>query len=254
MLSLEYPQKIMDGILRCSRYAFGPNRLHYCGPDANSELLAYIREGQSDPGLSKIMSAFQTLYPYLELIARSNNIRDPFDERVVEAYWLGNELLDRVQQKALYKNLTEDHGLKKKIGINHFSKLETKIRQHAVPHHSFHVFNVWLRTGNMKIPHTLETMDSCRIGWGKVIEVAGPSITIESEPLLQDKGEKFYLGAPQRKKLTRKLESTDEIEQLKPGDILTFHWEVPCEVISEKQAAVLKKYTFQNVAFLNQGV
>jgi hypothetical protein len=253
MLNLEYPQKIMDGILRCSRYAFGPNRLHYCGPDANAELLAYIREGSSDPGLQKIMSAFNTLYPYLQLIANANNIRDPFDERVVEAYWVGNELLEKVGRQALYRNLIEEHELKRKIDLGSFSKLENKIRQHAVPHHSFHVFNIWRRTGNMSIAHTLESVDSCRIGWGKVLEVSGPTITIESEPMVEQSG-RFALGTVQKKKLTRKLESTEEIEQLKPGDILTYHWGVPCEVISENKAVVLKKYTLQNIAFMNQGI
>lgn len=253
LLSIEYPQRIMDGILRCSRYAFGPNRLHYCGPDANAEILAYIRDGSSDPGLQKIMSAFNTLYPYLQLIARANNIRDPFDERVVEAYWIGNDLLDNVGRQDLYRNLTEEHELKKKLGLNSFAKLENKIKQHAVPHHSFHVFNVWRRTGNMAIAHTLESMDSCRIGWGKVLSIDGPTITIESEPLIEDRGI-FLLGKMQKKKLTRKLESTDDIEQLKVDEIVTFHWGVPCEIITEKQAAILKKYTIQNIAFLNQGI
>jgi len=241
----------MNGILRCSRYAFGPNRLHYCGPDANAELLAYIEQGAADPGLNKILSAFATLYPYLQLISRSNNIRDPFDERVVEAYWIGNELLEKVERQALYRNLVEEHELKKKIGLNSFSKLEKKIKLHAVPHHSFHVFNIWKRTGNIAVTHTLESMDSCRIGWGKVIEISGPTIVIESEPLIQI-GDKFYLGKVEKKKLTRKLESTVEIEQLKPNDNITFHWGVPCETITEKQAAILKKYTLQNIAFLNQ--
>ncbi|MFA6105659.1 MAG: DUF6390 family protein [Patescibacteria group bacterium] len=253
VLTLDYPQKIMDGILRCSRYAFGPNRLHYCGPDANSELLAYIKEGATDPGLEKILSAFNTLYPYLELIAHASGIKDPFDERVVEAYWIGNELLDKVERQALYRNLVEEHELKKKNGLKSFSKLENKIRLHAVPHHSFHVFNVWKGTGNMSTEYNLESLDSCRISWGKVLEVSGPTITVESEPLIQI-GDKYILGKAEKKKLTRKLESTEEIEQLKIGDILTFHWSVPCEVISEKQASILKKYTLQNIGFLNQGI
>ena len=253
MLNLEYPQKIMDGILRCSRYAFGPNRLHYCGPDANAELLAYIKEGASDPGLEKIMSAFKTLFPYLQLIARSNRIRDPFDDRVVEAYWIGNELLENISRNSFYRNLIEDHELKKKIDLPSFGKLENKIREHAVPHHSFHVFNIWKRTGNMTTSHTLESMDSCRVGWGKVLEISGPKIIVESQPLVENRG-KFSLGLPQKKTITRKLESTDDIEQLKIGEIITFHWGVPCEVISEQKAVVLKKYTEQNINFLNQGV
>ena len=89
----------MNGLLQCSRYAFGPNRLHYCGPDASQEILAYIDNKEQDPGLEKLLSAFQTLYPYLEMISRANNIADPFDERVVEAYWIGNDLLANTGKK-----------------------------------------------------------------------------------------------------------------------------------------------------------
>ena len=80
----------VDGIARCTRYAFGPNRLHLCGPDANKEVLAYLKEGVSDPGLENLLRRFSTLYPYLQHIAQANHIADPCDERVVEAYWIGN--------------------------------------------------------------------------------------------------------------------------------------------------------------------
>ncbi len=48
--------------------------------------------------------------PYLQLIARSNDIADPFDARVVEAYWIGNELLDGVEVRQLYDSLVERFG------------------------------------------------------------------------------------------------------------------------------------------------
>jgi hypothetical protein len=60
----------MDGVLRCSRYAFGPNRLHFCGPDANREIWDYVNEGFTDFGLQKLLRGFETLYPYLDRIAR----------------------------------------------------------------------------------------------------------------------------------------------------------------------------------------
>src|SRR3989344_4408286 len=110
----------MDGIFRCSRYSFGPNRLHYCGPDANHEMKAYLKEGMSDGGLSLILKQFDTLSKYLRLIARSNNITDPFDDKVVEAYWIGNEFLDSIEKNALYRHLIDDHKLKNKISLKDF--------------------------------------------------------------------------------------------------------------------------------------
>lgn len=243
----------MDGLLRCSRYSFGPNRLHYCGPDANAELLAYIEHGSSDPGLEKIMATFATLFPYLKLIASANKIKDPFDDRVVKAYWIGNELLSRVERQALYRSLVEEHRLKKKIDPRSFATIEEKIKNFAVPHHSFHVFNVWRRTGNHDVAHTLESMDSCRISWGKVTALEGPFVTVETAPLIEQQG-KLSLGSPVKKRLVRRLESTAEIEQLELGNIVSIHWGVPCEVIDEAAVQQLKKYTLQNINFANQSL
>lgn len=241
----------MDGILRCSRYAFGPNRLHYCGPDANQEILAYIQNGEVDPGLKSLLSAFQTMYPYLQHIAEANGIEDPFDERVVEAYWIGNELLEKIEEKKFYKHLAEGLELKKRLGNKSFERITEKIGQGAVPHHSFHVLNIWKRTGNAEREHTLESMDSCRISWGVVKVIDGPKVVVETEPLLYTEG-KLYLGTPVRKEIVRKLESEPDIEELKPGDLVSIHWRVPCEVITPKQAQSLKKYTLRNIALANR--
>ncbi len=241
----------MDGILRCTRYAFGPNRLHYCGPDANAEIAAYLENDTVDPGLRTLLGAFQTMFPYLRLIAQANGISDPFDERVVEAYWIGNDLLENVGKQRLYRHLAEGLDLKKKLDPRSFEKISDKIGQGALPHHCFHVLDIWKRTGNTESEHTLESMDSCRISWGKVLEVDGPAIWIETEPLVLVNG-KLALGAPVRRKIVRSLEALSDIEQLQPGQYVTVHWGVPCEVVSEAQVAQLRKYTLQHLSLANQ--
>jgi len=200
----EFPatSHFMDGVLRCSRYAFGPNRLHYCGPDANCEIHSYINESASDPGLRQLLREFQTMFPYLRHIADVNGIPDPFDERVVEAYWLGNELLEKINAHAFYRHLIEDQRIRDKIGAKSFELVAQKIGQGAVPHHSFHVFDVWKRAGRADHEHTLEWMDECRISWGTVLTVDGPTLTVLTEPLTLTQG-KFALGNPMERKLVR---------------------------------------------------
>lgn len=241
----------MDGMLRCSRYAFGPNRLHYCGPDASREIKSYIDEGATDPGLERFLKQFKTMYPYLRFIAAENRIRDPFDERVVEAYWLGNELLETIDTRRFHRHLIEEQGIKKKISGRDFEHLEKKLGERAVPHHSFHVLNVMRRTGHADLKHTIESMDECRVGWGRVLGASGPSISALTEPLLYENG-KLRLDSPVEKQLVRQLESEYDIEQIKPGDIVSIHWSVPCEVITLRQATLLKKYTLKSIHFANQ--
>lgn len=246
----------MDGILRCSRYAFGPNRLHYCGPDANKEMLAHIAEQKGDAGLAGILSRFETMYPYLELIARANHIDDPFDgpfdDRVVEAYWIGNGLLDRVDKEKLYWHLKDTLGVRKKIGSESFRALTDRMRQFGVPHHAFHVLNIWRRTGHLDRAHTPESVAECVVNMGEVIVVDGPWITVRTRPLLYDEIGKWYFGDPTERKLTRNLGSSEEIDDVVVGDTLSYHWGMPCEVLSRSQAENLRKYTLRSMDVINR--
>lgn len=241
----------MDGVLRCSRYSFGPNRLHYCGPDKTREIYDYIKEGAEDFGLNLILKEFKTLYPYLCFIAAANNVKDPFNSRVVEAYWIGNELLENAAKKKFYRHLLEEQKIKKLIGREPFEIVIDKIISGAIPHHSFHVLNIWRRTGNLDIAHNLESMDKCRVSWGKVTGVDGPFIMVNTQSL-EYENEKIKLGETLTKKVIRNLESYGDIADVKKDDIISIHWDIPCEVITQKQAANLKKYTALSISLANK--
>lgn len=274
----------MDGILRCSRYAFGPNRLHYCGPDANKEMLAHIAEHRGDGGLSDILSKFETMYPYLELIARANGIRDPFDDRVVEAYWIGNDLLEGVGKEKLYWHLKDTLGIRKRIGGESFRELGDRMRTSGVPHHAFHVLNVWRRTGHLDQAHTPESVAECVVNIGEVTAVDGPWITVLTRPLLfgggparpfersegenvyaagpvrtrkrmhrSSRDDRWYFGEPAERRLTRNLGQSEEIDDVVVGDTLSYHWGVPCETLSPDQAEHLRRYTLRSLDAVNGG-
>jgi hypothetical protein len=104
---LEAPAPPQQGTVRFIRYGLMPNRLRYGGGDDGSHraLFEYAVAGVSDDGLMPLLRRFTGALPYLQLISRANAIADPFDARVVEAYWLGNELLDRVEVRQLYDSL-----------------------------------------------------------------------------------------------------------------------------------------------------
>ena len=240
----------MDGIFRCALYAFGPNRLHYCGPDANPEVASYLKEGIADPGLSALLERFETLYPYLLHIAGENRIKDPFDARVVEAYWLGNSLLDTIEQGHFYRHLKDGLDVKKKIGAEAFeSGIAEKIRAGGVPHHSFHVLNIWRRTGHADIAHTVESMGECLVSAGTVTSIDGPWITVATERLTFD-GKHLSL-APEARRLPRPFDASEEWDMLVSGDFVSFHWGVLCERLTQEQAERLKRYTAKSVALAN---
>lgn len=231
----------INGLVYCAQYAFPPNSLGYCGPPKNTDLKEYTEEGITDKGLIGILSRFETLYPYLTLIAHENGIKDPFDPRVVEAYWLGNALLTNITQKQIYAHFAEALSLKKKLKPKDFEWLMGKIPQGSLPTHSFHVLNIFTRTGHHATDHTIETMDNCRIGWGKIIRnpesgsKENDSIKVETQPLILQNG-KLALGKPIMKTillLNKKLQ----------GTYISFHWNIACDALSLKQVRNLQTYT-----------
>src|SRR3990167_7194027 len=159
-----------QGLLYCARYSVAPNFYGYCGPDKNASLIDYLKEDKADKEMAHIFSDFDTLIAYLKLISFENKIEDPFDKKVVEAYWIGNQLLHNIKNGKYVSLLREKFELEDYIGRDMFERLKFKfLANQTLPHHSFHVFNIFKRTGNVFSNQTIETMDSCRVGYGQVI-------------------------------------------------------------------------------------
>ncbi|RJO59002.1 hypothetical protein C4546_04195 [Candidatus Parcubacteria bacterium] len=222
-----------------------------CGPEANREVFAYLKEGTTDAGLTHILQKFQTLFPYLRSIARANHIRDPFDDRVVEAYWLGNSLLESVPNQDFYKHLRDNLELKKKSNPKNFDELIQKLPQGARMHHSFHVFNVYKRTGHLEVLHTLESMDACRVSWGRVEKIDGPKVILKRKPL-KLLNQKLVLAEPEAFTLHRRLEADNTFDELKAGDLVTLHWYQACEIVQPENIKWLEFYTHKHLELANR--
>ncbi len=237
----------LAGSLRFVRYAFMPNRLRYCGGDEHRTLLEYGTEGVVDGGLTPLLRKFTGALPYLQLIARANAIPDPFDDRVVEAYWLGNELLAGVEMRQLQDALRDRFG--KQLQGKTRDWVLGKAPAGARPHHNFHVFDVHSRVG--ELGHNLETMDQCRVSWGKVARVAGPELVVEQQPLVLVDG-KLSLGPPETTLVVRQTEDRGFAEAAAPGDRVSLHWGWVCEVLTPRQHANLVRYTQEHIRLANQ--
>lgn len=234
---------LIDGITLCSRYAFGPNRLHLCGPDANTEILAYLKEGASDAGLSAMLEKFANLHPYLETIAHANRIRDPFDAHVVEAYWIGNELLENIPAKIYYRHLVERVGMKRKQPTSTVRLVEDKLRLGAPMHHTFHVLNLFRRAD-------IHALDQCRTSWGTITSIDGPIVVLQRRPL-EIRGTVFALGPTKEHRVKRQLADNDIFAEAKVGDVVSLHWNVVAEILSPRQVVNLSRYTDISIRLAN---
>ncbi len=249
MIDLQARPAPRAGSLRFVRYAFMPNRLRYCGGDDHRTLLEYGTEQVVDGGLEPLLRKFTGALPYLQLIARANGIPDPFDDRVVEAYWLGNELLAGVEARQLHDALHERFG--KQLQGRTRDWVLAKAPAGARPHHNFHVLDVHSRVGQLE--HSLETMDNCRVSWGEVVRVEGAHLVVERRPLVLRAG-KLALADARLERVLRQVEGHGFADAAGPGDWVSLHWGWVCEVLTERQRANLERFTLHHLVIANQTI
>ena len=243
-----------NGLLLCAKYSSAPNFFGYCGPDENISLVDHIKERIADKEVKVILSQFDTLYTYLRLISTENKIFDPFDLKVVEAYWLGNSLLDNISNRNYSYLLQEELDLEKRMGRIKFQKVRAKVlATKFYPHHAFHVFNIFKRTGHVNSNHTLETMDQCRISFGKLkVQNAKLKTVLVKTKQLTIRNKRLSLSIPTTKELKINYKGKSFIKNLKVGDWVSFHWGFACDVLTLEQVRNLEFYTQKAIDFYNQ--
>ncbi len=234
---------MIAGPLLFARYAFPPNERGLCGPSDNAALRGYTQAGQSGPDLVRLAKGFAGAWPYLQLIATANGIADPLDARVVEAYWVGNSLLDSVRVADYGTFLDERFRARAGRG---WESIAAAVPAGAVPHHSFHVFGVYPWIGLLREGRTqpsLHILDSCRIAWGRVV-TADP-LVVERRPLTWD-GRLLGLGPAVPCQVAAGF-----VTGLRPGEWVSLHWECVCDRLSASQLQALRRYTALHVRLYN---
>lgn len=245
------PSRAGVGVGMFVRYAYPPNERGYCGPSDTGSLLEYGRAGATDSGFRAVAQAFTGAWPYLELIAAAAGIPDPLDARVVEAYWVGNALLDRVDPAALGTSMTEL--FRRSVG-SQFSNLALGVVTSGVAHHSFHVFCIypWVGLlGNERMHgQALGVLDKCRIRWARVMEITDGRVIVESQPLTYDEG-RLALGPAVREATNGAVDGAGQVDDLAAGDWVAVHWDWICDRLTEEQLHALRRYTMHHLRLVN---
>jgi len=238
----------MDGVALCARFSIATNRLAYCGPaDAEPALYDAVVSGTGSPRARAALAAFEALMPYLEAIGAANEL-DPFDARVVEAYWIGNDLLEAVDRsgfRALLEALA-GRGLPRPVA----RRLADALPERPLAHHAFHVGFVGVGAVTGHVPTTVANLEACRPALARVravgpeeIEVEGPEATAE--------GPRLALHGDVHRTLRRDARALPEV---RPGDAVAVHWSWPALVLDPGRAAALERWTERSFAAANEAL
>ncbi|MEP6599919.1 MAG: DUF6390 family protein [Actinomycetota bacterium] len=240
---------VRSGEVMFARYAYPPNQLGYCGPDDSDGLFDVAMGTRLELGARA--RAFDGAWAYLEIIASAARIEDPLDPRVVEAYWVGNELLEQVDPADFASAVRTRFGGERRA---HWAGLNPNGAHPSVPHHGFHVFTVypWVALlGRGDTP--LSVLDRCRIRWGQVVSIPGDHVQVSCRPLSWD-GRQLGLG-PERVETARWAQAgRSPLGQPAVGDWVSLHWDWTCERLSAAQLLQLRQRTEQQLDTTNRAI
>jgi hypothetical protein len=229
----------MNSLKKAISYSLKPHELGYCGPtcaDESKEILKkYLRgENIDERKIISLLNDFLGAVSYYNLIAKKNNIKDIYDYRVIEAYWIGNELLDNVNIFDIKEMVLNDFVAPNLLTKDRAKEIVNNFPHKAYAHHTFHIFFVGAITKKVKLEGKLK--DECRPSWAEVID------TKEDKALV---------------KMTRLFPEISDVNVevvwdkmfipvLNIGDNVTCHWGRISEKINNIELDNLKKYTMLN--------
>lgn len=228
----------MNGLKKAILYSLKPHELGYCGPqcvkDSKNILKKYLL-GDDFPreNIVNLLNGFKGATSYYSLLAKLNNIKNIYDEKIVEAYWVGNELSNSVTTEDLKKMILYNFVGPDLLTKDKAKSIIEKIPEDIIFHHSFHVFFVSAVSGRVSIVR--QKRDECKVSWGEVIDI------LKDRKKIRVKTKKLF---PEDKKEIKTIDLNEQfVPRIKERDLVSFHWGRVSEKLSQKKFNNLVKYT-----------
>jgi hypothetical protein len=215
-----------------SRFALPPSTLGHCRKDtAPSKLEACILEGKC-AGVEKELEKFPSLHPFLKTISEIAGL-PKFSYDVVEAYWIGNDLLRKVKAgdyNILLRNFAGQ-------GVPNFliKELKRKPPKEFIPTHLFKV--LFIDTASAP-SITIEQSNNCMVRWGKVEKLVGNATEVILNSIRKETNKYTLILNRETLQYNPKF-----LPKLKVGDSIVVHWNQIIKAINGREEELLSKYT-----------
>ncbi len=211
----------MDNLDFAARFFLMPNKLKYKKMRlADHELFDFCCGSSKD--IAPLLKKYSGINLYLDLIAKKHN-KKAYDLDVLEAYWLGNELLDGITAEDFKQHL--DRKMRDgKIDPETAEQLLNSIPKNMVPHHSFHILHILSVAKDKSLMYA--NVDKCSIGYGEVVEVKESTLRC-------------------RKNGSERVINVNHLflKDIRVGDMVAIHWDFAIQKITKQQAHNLDRYT-----------
>ncbi|HNQ31381.1 MAG TPA: DUF6390 family protein [Candidatus Woesebacteria bacterium] len=227
-----------------SRFAYSPNARGYCGrSSAQKAFIHCIKNGECD-GVVAELSHFIVLHPYLLTIAQAVGA-SPFDYEVIEAYWLGNNLLNKITSAdyELLLNAFETQGVAPWL----IAQLRTRWPSHFIPTHLFQVLHVGVGQASGSVPFDIHSINECAVRWAQVEKITSTGdVSVRSARIMQ-KGGAYILKEDYEEKLKR-----DACALTTPvaGSWVALHWGHIVKILRDEELANLTLWTKQTLMYV----
>jgi hypothetical protein len=202
-------------------------------------ILEFAKNPQCEK-VSKVREILVKLEPFFfyQFIAHQNKISDPFNERVVRAYWLGNKFLKKIAKEQIKTFAL----LKREITHRKLTALKLLELINGKAHHNFET--LWLIKRNQFLSEKiLGEITDCLIRPGEIIKPGKNVLFVRTYELAFKKGKKIVLRETKIKIKQGFLRNPRE------NQLITIHLSKAREKISKETFQNLLKITKEAISF-----
>jgi hypothetical protein len=124
------------------------------------------------------------------------------------------------------------------------------------PVHAFHVLDVFPKVGLMRgeqADRVVETMDSCRVRWGRVLDRIGDELVVNVVPL-RLAGGRLELGPAEVRRVTAWRSGAGFVGEVAVGEVVSVHWSWACDVLQREALDRLVAWTHAQLEVANQSL